>query len=134
MPTVPVINGLTDLSHPCQMLADMLTVIEQRARLAGSQLGVARRRQQCLQFADRGGGADAFRAGGRPVPTGYEPDSVMCAAAAARGARHRLHSTIPREAVAGAEVVVTDTWVSMGQDDRRVSAGGVGAASRSTRR
>ncbi len=53
--TVPVINGLTDLSHPCQILADMQTVIEQRAKLAGIALGVARRRQQCLQLADRGG-------------------------------------------------------------------------------
>ena len=56
--SVPVINGLTDASHPCQIIADLLTVIEQGKALPGLEVGLARRRQQCAPLDHRGGRAD----------------------------------------------------------------------------
>ena len=111
--SVPVINGLTDLSHPCQLLADMLTVIERKAKLAGSRwawLGDGNNVCNSLIEAASLLHFDVKIA----CPAGHEPDMDVLQAAAARGC------TVPilrqaREAVANAEVVVTDTWTSMGQ-------------------
>ena len=111
--TVPVINGLTDLSHPCQLLADMLTVIERKAKLAGSRwawLGDGNNVCNSLIEAASLMHFDVRIA----CPAGHEPDMDVLQAAAARG------RTVPIvrdaiEAVADAEVVVTDTWTSMGQ-------------------
>ena len=110
---VPVINGLTDLSHPCQLLADMLTVIERKAELAGSRwawLGDGNNvcnslieAASLLHFEVRVG-----------CPAGHEPDMDVLQAAAARGCTVPIVRD-PREAVANAEIVVTDTWTSMGQ-------------------
>jgi ornithine carbamoyltransferase len=113
--TVPVINGLTDLSHPCQILADMLTVIERKARLAGSQWAwVGDGNTVCNSLIEAASLMHfELRVG---CPDGYEPDSVMRAAAAVRSANIELFDNAA-ETVAGAEVVVTDTWTSMGQDD-----------------
>jgi ornithine carbamoyltransferase len=113
--TVPVINGLTDLSHPCQILADMLTVIERKARLAGSKWAwVGDGNNVCNSLIEAASLMHFDLKVG--CPDGYEPDSVMRAAAAVRGANIELLEDAA-EAVAGAEVVVTDTWTSMGQDD-----------------
>ena len=111
--SVPVINGLTDLSHPCQLLADMLTVIERRAKLAGSTWAwLGDGNNVCNSLIEA---ASLLHFGLRVAcPAGHEPDMEVLQAAAARGC------TVPivrdaREAVAGADVVVTDTWTSMGQ-------------------
>ena len=113
--SVPVVNGLTDLSHPCQILADMLTVIERRARLAGTRWAwVGDGNNVCNSLIEAAGlmGFDLAVA----HPGGFEPDTTICAAAGARGGK--LYFTAdPAEAVSGAEVVVTDTWTSMGQQD-----------------
>jgi len=111
--TVPVINGLTDLSHPCQILADMQTVIEQRAKLAGSRWAwLGDGNNVCNSLIE----AAALMGFGLAVatPNGFEPDVAMCAMAATRDDIYFTDN--PVEAIDGAEVVVTDTWVSMGQD------------------
>ena len=112
--TVPVINGLTDLSHPCQTLADMQTVIEHRAKLAGSKWAwVGDGNNVCNSLIE----AAALMQFELSVatPSGFEPDAAIVALASLRGGV--ALGTDPAEAVAGAEVVVTDTWTSMGQDD-----------------
>ncbi|MCC6829665.1 MAG: ornithine carbamoyltransferase [Novosphingobium sp.] len=111
--TVPVINGLTDLSHPCQIMADLLTVIERGHALPGLQLAWLGDGNNVLNSLIEAAGLMKFtiRVGG---PEGYEPDAGFVARARAAGGEVRF-TRDPREAVAGAQVVVTDTWVSMGQ-------------------
>ncbi len=112
--TVPVINGLTDLSHPCQILADMQTVIEHRAKLAGSKWAwVGDGNNVCNSLIE----AAALMRFELSVatPSGFEPDAAMVALASLRGGV--AFGADPAEAVTGAEVVVTDTWTSMGQAD-----------------
>jgi ornithine carbamoyltransferase len=111
--TVPVINGLTDFSHPCQLLADMQTVIEQRAKLAGSRWAwIGDGNNVCNSLIE----AAALMHFGLAVatPSQFEPDVGMCAMAATRDDIYFAHD--PAEAIDGAEVVVTDTFVSMGQE------------------
>ncbi|MDQ3080520.1 MAG: ornithine carbamoyltransferase [Pseudomonadota bacterium] len=112
--TVPVINGLTDLSHPCQILADMQTVIERRFKLAGSKWAwVGDGNNVCNSLIE----AAALMGFQLKVatPDGFQPDAAMTALAAA-GDDIRFGSD-PCSAVADAEVVVTDTWTSMGHQD-----------------
>jgi ornithine carbamoyltransferase len=114
--SVPVINGLTDLSHPCQILADMQAVIEHRAKLAGSKWAwVGDGNNVCNSLIE----AAALMQFELRVatPNGFEPDATMVALASARD--HIYFGADPREAVAGAEVVVTDTWTSMGHSDEQ---------------
>jgi ornithine carbamoyltransferase len=111
--TVPVINGLTDFSHPCQLLADMQTVIEHRAKLAGSRWAwIGDGNNVCNSLIE----AATLMHFGLAVatPSQFEPDVGMCAMAATRDDIY--FGTSPAEAVDGAEVVVTDAWVSMGQE------------------
>jgi ornithine carbamoyltransferase len=112
--TVPVINGLTDLTHPCQAMADMMTVEERLGRPVGDTCwawcGDGNNMAHSLIEAASVMGFE-LRLG---VPHGYDPDSGVVATAAARGGNiDILHD--PRAAVEGADVVATDTWVSMGQ-------------------
>ena len=111
--TVPVINGLTDLSHPCQIMADLLTVIEQGKALPGLEVAWLGDGNNVLHSIVEAAGLMKFnvRIG---VPEGYDPDPRFTAAAATAGARITTHRSAA-EAVAGADVVVTDTWISMGQ-------------------
>ena len=112
--SVPVINGLTDLSHPCQMVADLLTLVESGKALPGLEVAWLGDGNNVLASLIEAAGLFGFhiRVG---VPQGYEPDARFVEAARASGARIDLMRDA-REAVAGADVVVTDTWVSMGQD------------------
>ena len=113
--SVPVINGLTDLSHPCQILADMLTLLEGKSKLAGSKWAwLGDGNNVCNSLIEAAGlmHFDVTVA----CPEGYDPDAGVLAEAAARG------QVIPivrdaAAAVRGADVVVTDTWTSMGQSD-----------------
>ena len=112
--TVPVINGLTDLSHPCQIVADLLTVVEHGLALPGSQWAWLGDGNNVLHSIVEAAGLLKFdvRIG---VPEGYEPDQRFAEEATARGAT----ITLSRDAMAvaaGADVIVTDTWISMGQD------------------
>jgi ornithine carbamoyltransferase len=112
--TIPVINGLTDRSHPCQIVADLLTVVERGVALPGLELAWLGDGNNVLNSIVEAAGLMKFnvRIG---VPQGYESDPEFIARAEAQGARISLHRN-PREAVSGAQVVVTDAWVSMGQD------------------
>jgi ornithine carbamoyltransferase len=112
--SVPVINGLTDDSHPCQIMADLLTVIEHGKALPGLEVAWLGDGNNVLNSIVEAAGLMKFnvRCG---CPQGYEPDAGVVAAARAAGARIELVRDAV-SAVAGAEVVITDTWVSMGQD------------------
>ncbi len=111
--SVPVINGLTDQSHPCQIMADLLTLVERGFALPGLQLAWLGDGNNVLHSLIEAAGLMQFtiRIGG---PAGYEPDPGFVARARAAGGDIRFTSDA-REAVAGAQVVVTDCWVSMGQ-------------------
>ncbi|RVT43319.1 ornithine carbamoyltransferase [Sphingobium algorifonticola] len=112
--TVPVINGLTDLSHPCQIMADLLTVIEHGLTLPGSEWAWLGDGNNVLHSIIEAAGLMKFnvRIG---VPQGYEPDPRFAEQATARGATISL-SRDAAEVARGADVIVTDTWISMGQD------------------
>ena len=111
---VPVINGLTDRSHPCQIVADLLTVIEQGKALPGLEVAWLGDGNNVLHSILEAAGLMKFnvRIGS---PEGYDPAPEFIAVAREAGSR----ITVTRdadEAVAEADVVITDTWVSMGQD------------------
>ena len=111
---IPVINALTDISHPCQVMADIMTFEERTGRpVAGSSwayLGDGNNMANSLIEAASVLGFD-LRLG---VPHGYDPDQAVMATAGCRGGSIDLVRSATA-AVDGAEVVVTDTWVSMGQ-------------------
>lgn len=113
--SVPVINGLTDLSHPCQIVADLLTIIESGKALPGLQVAWLGDGNNVLNSIIEAAGLMKFgvRAG---LPMGYEPDAKFVKDAQVAGAQITLLGDAA-EAVSGADVVVTDTWVSMGQDE-----------------
>lgn len=112
--TVPVINGLTDRSHPCQIVADLLTLIERGKALPGLELA---------WFGDGNNVLHSFLEAAAlmkfnlriATPPGYEPEEEFIAMARAAGSQVLLTGNA-EEAATGADVIVTDTWVSMGQD------------------
>ncbi len=112
--TVPVINGLTDLSHPCQIMADLLTLVEHGKSLPGLEVAWLGDGNNVLSSIIEAAGLMKFnvRAG---CPQGYEPDPAFVAEARAAGSRIEIMQDAAA-AVAGADVVITDTWVSMGQE------------------
>jgi ornithine carbamoyltransferase len=114
---VPVINGLTDLSHPCQILADVLTVQQHQGDIRGKTVA---------WIGDGNNMANSWIEAAAHLgfslrvacPEGYDPDAGFLADAAAKGADVRLLRD-PREAVDGADVVTTDVWASMGQEEEQ---------------
>jgi ornithine carbamoyltransferase len=116
---VPVINGLTDYSHPCQALADLMTIREQLERLSGVRLlYLGDGNNVCISLM-----LGAARFGMRfvaAVPEGYDPDEN--AVTAAKRAAVQMGGTVelvrnPKEAAEGADVLYTDVWTSMGQEE-----------------
>jgi len=113
---IPVINGLTDETHPCQALADMLTIRERLGRLEGVRvvyLGDGNNVCSSLMVAAARLGSSFVAA----TPPGYEPDER--AVATARAAAEVEIVNDPAAAVRGADVLYTDVWTSMGQEDQR---------------
>ena len=113
--TVPVINGLSDKGHPCQIIADIMTFEEHRGPIAGKTLAwVGDGNNVCASFIHA-----APKLGFQfniAAPALYFPDLMDLARAA--GEQGRVHTTHdPREAVEGADCVIADTWVSMGDVD-----------------
>ena len=113
--TVPVINGLSDKGHPCQIIADIMTFEEHRGPIAGKTLAwVGDGNNVCASFIHA-----APKLGFQfniAAPALYFPDLMDLARAA--GEQGRVHTTHdPREAVEGADCIIADTWVSMGDVD-----------------
>lgn len=116
--SIPVINGLTDLLHPCQVLADLLTIQEHKGKLAGLKLAY---------IGDGNNMAHSLMIGGAKVgmnvsiasPQGYEPNSDIIRlaneVAATTGAVIQVTND-PIEAVKDADIIYTDVWASMGQE------------------
>ncbi len=113
--SVPVINGLTDLLHPCQVMADMMTILEKRGSFDGlkvtyigdgnnmvnSWLNIAGRIPMTLALA---------------IPGGYDPDETILAAVRETGISEVQIFREARPAAAGSHVLYTDVWASMGQE------------------
>lgn len=113
--TIPVINGLSDRSHPCQVLSDVMTYEEHRGPIAGATVAwVGDGNNVCASWI-HASALFGFRLN-IACPPEYHPDLMDLAKAAERGGRVELTAD-PREAVDKADAVATDTWVSMGDVD-----------------
>ncbi len=124
---VPVINGLTDYSHPCQAMADYLTMLEVKGRIAGlkvAYIGDGNNVARSLMFAGAQLGANVWIA----TPPGFEPDAASVAWSRKRCTETHASITVTSDAELAcfnADVVYTDVWASMGQEsdsDRRQEA------------
>jgi ornithine carbamoyltransferase len=115
---IPVINGLTDFVHPCQAMADYLTIWEAKGSLEGLKIafiGDGNNVARSLMFAGAQLGAQVWLA----TPPGYELDAESIQWACARGAETGATCTLtndPEEAASGADVIYTDIWASMGKE------------------
>jgi ornithine carbamoyltransferase len=116
--SIPVINGLTDCSHPCQAMADYLTIWEIKGKISGLKIafvGDGNNVAHSLMFAGAQLGAQVCIA----TPQGYEPKAEALQWTRERGMRTGATCSLtndPAEAAAGADVVYTDVWASMGQE------------------
>lgn len=117
--TVPVINALSDEFHPCQILADLQTIAEHRGVLAGLRLSYFGDGANNMAHSLMLGGVTAGLHVTIAAPAGFAPDSGVLAAARARAEETGATITLtddPQSAADGADVLVTDTWTSMGQE------------------
>ena len=116
--SIPIINGLTDFCHPCQVLADLLTIREHKAALEGLKL---------CYIGDGNNMANSLIVGGLKTgmevsiacPEGYDPDSQVLDFARSDPGFHFSLFRTPQEAAAGADVLITDVWASMGQEGEK---------------
>lgn len=114
--TIPIINGLTDFAHPCQVLADLMTIREKFAVLQGLKM---------CYIGDGNNVANSLIVGGLKTgmqvsiatPEGYRPDPQVLAFA--QESPHFSLTDDPMQAAANADVVITDTWASMGQEEEK---------------
>ena len=117
--SVPVVNSLSDDYHPCQILADLMTVQEHKGELAGLKLAYVGDAANNMANSYLIGGALAGMHVSVAAPNGYAPAAEIVARAAAiaasTGGSVSVHEN-PAVAVASADVVTTDTWISMGQE------------------
>jgi len=116
--TIPVINGLTDLLHPCQILADLFTIREALGRIEGVKIAYVGDGNNVLNSWLEASALLPFELS-VAVPKGYEPDETILQEAIRRGAGRVSVKGSPAEAVQGADVLYTDVWVSMGQEEER---------------
>jgi ornithine carbamoyltransferase len=116
--TIPVINALTDLHHPCQVLSDIMTVVEQKGKLEDLKI---------VWVGDGNNMANSWiQAAGRlgfelalACPKGYEPDGQILSVARQNAVKPITLVSDPREAVERADVLNTDVWASMGQESEQ---------------
>jgi ornithine carbamoyltransferase len=119
--SIPVINGLTDQTHPCQALADLMTIRERFGRLSGVRVAYFGDGNNVCRSLMRGASKFGMRFTAA-TPRGYEPlqrslDETRRVAIQQGGTLELSHD--PREAARGAQVLYTDVWTSMGQEDER---------------
>lgn len=115
--SIPIINGLTDFCHPCQVLADLMTIREKFGHLEGLKMAY---------IGDGNNMANSLIVGGLKTgmevaiasPVTHQPDAMVLEFAKTYGDHFQL-TTSPVEAVKQADIVVTDTWASMGQEDEK---------------
>lgn len=118
--TIPVINGLTDFAHPCQVLADLMTIREYKTTLKGLKIAY---------IGDGNNMANSLIVGGLKTgmevsvacPVGYDPDEKVLAFAKSEESHQFSLYRTPEEAVADADVIVTDVWTSMGQESEKIA-------------
>ncbi len=118
--TIPVINGLTDFAHPCQVLADLMTIREYKTTLKGLKMAY---------IGDGNNMANSLIVGGLKTgmevavacPSGYDPDEKVLAFAKSDASHQFSLYRTPEEAVLEADVVVTDVWTSMGQESEKIA-------------
>ena len=112
--SIPIINGLTDFCHPCQILADLMTIREFKGKLEGLKMcfiGDGNNMMNSLIVGALKTGMSISVA----CPEGYEPHEEVLAFAKEFGDKFKMFRT-PKEAVVDADVVITDVWASMGQE------------------
>ena len=115
--SIPVINGLTDFCHPCQVLADLMTIREFKGRFDGLKM---------CYIGDGNNMANSLIVGGLKVgmevsvacPDDYRPDKSVLDFAKVYGDKFKI-TNAPIEAAKGADVVFTDVWTSMGQEEKK---------------
>jgi ornithine carbamoyltransferase len=112
---VPVINGLTDLHHPCQVLADLFTLVEHRRKLDDMKVAFIGDGNNLVHSWMEAAVLFPFTFA-VACPTGYEPNSGLVAECRARGATIEVTTSVS-DAVRGADVLYTDVWTSMGQEE-----------------
>ncbi len=115
---IPVINGLTDLLHPCQVLADLQTIREHKGKLAGLKLAFIGDGNNMAHSLMNGGARMGMHVA-VACPDGYQPDAAVLAQAQAAAKESGGSVAVladPMAAAAGADVIYTDVWASMGQE------------------
>jgi ornithine carbamoyltransferase len=118
---VPVINGLSDFTHPCQGLADLFTISEKKGRFSGMRLayvGDGNNVAHSLLYGCSKVGMGIILA----CPKGYEPNSEVVSQAKKEAKRNGTEVKVtndPKEAVKGADIIYTDVWASMGKEKER---------------
>jgi ornithine carbamoyltransferase len=118
--SVPIVNALSDQFHPCQVLADLQTIAERAGSLRGLRLSYFGDGSNNMAHSLMLGGVTAGMHVTVAAPNGFGPDQSVIAAAERRAAQTGASVTVtadPSAAAAGADVLVTDTWTSMGQED-----------------
>ncbi|MFH1279508.1 MAG: ornithine carbamoyltransferase [Candidatus Eisenbacteria bacterium] len=115
---IPIINGLTDLLHPCQIMADLQTILEHRKSLDDMTVAFFGDGNNVAHSWINAAGVLPFRLR-VAVPEGFEPDDGIVAAARARGAGEIEVLHDPKEAAKDADVLYTDVWASMGQESEK---------------
>ncbi|MGN0537469.1 MAG: ornithine carbamoyltransferase [Acutalibacteraceae bacterium] len=115
--SIPIINGLTDFCHPCQILADLMTIREFKGKLDGLKMAFIGDGNNMMNSLIVG----ALKTGmsiSVACPEGYEPAQEVIDFAKTYGDKFQMFRT-PKEAVVDADVVITDVWASMGQEEER---------------
>ena len=115
--SIPVVNGLSDLHHPCQALADLMTIRERKGKLKGLKVAfIGDGNNVCNSLIQAASRMEFHLA--IATPEGFEPDADILQAARETAASEIIVLRDPKEAAGMADAVYTDVWVSMGQEDQ----------------
>jgi len=115
--SVPVINALTDLTHPCQILADVMTFVEHRESIKGKTVTWIGDGNNMAHSWINGSATFGYTLN-IATPKGYEVDAALLENAKSKGATVHIYDT-PHDAAQGADLITTDVWASMGQEEEQ---------------